>query len=257
MKFENIKIDTGGLKKIEEEVYENRMSNQACFLIDYWKERMKGKIDNQLKSSKSLPYGYVGDGWPIKTSDQTFALENDRLGAKLGYDIIDWDTRDVGDAIYQTNVTSEILIKEGIQNPVIVDIGVGYGRLVPGFYSVWKDKMKYLGIDYTPLSILISSQFVKQMIPEEINYRTIPTWKISQIEKVNLFISIHSFQEMRIETVDFYIDFISSHCSDKCFFYSVNLWPEKYAKPTWELIFDRPFPINRDGSYFEKIWRIK
>lgn len=137
MKLSDVKIDSSGLKKMEQEVLKKENYNPACFLIFYWKERMKGKIEKSLKESSKLPYGYVGDGWPYRIGRQSFALEKDVLGVRYAYDEEDWHYRDVGDSIYQVNLLSKVLKDAGITNPVVVDIGVGFGE-----NSAWFSKIE-------------------------------------------------------------------------------------------------------------------
>ena len=72
------------------------------------------------------------------------------------------------------------------------------------------------------------------------------------------FITVHSFQEMTQPAVDAYVKFAHENHVEGAIFYSVNLWPtEDYVPSSWELVFDRAYPINRDGSFNERAWRIK
>lgn len=270
--FEDIEIDTSNWEEVANAVSKFYDFNPACKLINYWSNRINQRLEFEIKNNKRLGYGYVGDGWPMKR-DQTWALNNDQRFLQLCFDEKDWHCRDVGDAIYQCNHILDVLGNRTKYN--ICEFGSGYGRLaLPFVHSVgWN--LTYVGIDFVPISLLIAGQFVNNFFDgyrpvlnwdqeidniEKYQFVSLPAWKIKEAEniKYDCFITIHSFQEMARETIDFYIEFAKKTAKENSIFYSINLWPEEpYVPSGWELIHDESFPINRDGSFNEKIWKIK
>ena len=254
----DIDIDSRQLDAVIANVEIHGSDNPACALSGYWKGRMNFEIRKAIEGTKKLSYGYVGSGWPYK-ANQDWARSKDTRGLFSAFHVDDWDTRDVGDAVYQANVLLDYIGDKGEMS--IVDIGCGYGRLaIPIVYWARSKgiRLAYWGVDYVPESLLIAPQVLSQMfgIPEVPEFRSLPAWNIDALEHsgVDAFITVHSIQEMTRDAVDYYV-YTADH-KKGALFYSVNLWPEEYAPASWELIFDRKFPINRDGSYNEKLWRV-
>jgi hypothetical protein len=260
--WHDVTIDLSDVDEIERLVLEYEGYNSACNLIDYWKKRMYYKMMPELKQNNKLVYGFVGDGWPIK-SDQTSALRYDKLKLRNAFDDINY--RDVGDAIYQANKIIS-MIPSTQEKIYIMDIGSGYGRLAVPFLHHFKDRICYIGVDYSVMGLLVSPQFISQTTDvkvryynndtniEDFQYVSLPAWKLKDIEHIrfNTFITIHSFQEMSIESINFYVNFAKNHAVNGSIFYSVNLPPE--YKLDWKLLSNAAYPINRDGSYNEKIY---
>lgn len=246
-------------------------TNPACKLAHYWSDRMNHQVEKKLRETGELPYGYVGDGWPHK-SDQSWALTHDTFGFSEAFG--DHHYRDVGDAIYQANsIFSHLQMPVGGRKLKLLDFGAGYGRLAIPFIHKLRGSIVYFGIDAVPISLMIAPQFVKEFVNanvagwdkhtktfDKFDFISLPAWRMNEIEneKFDAFISVHSFQEMTREAVEFYISFAAKHAVAGAFLYSINLWPEeKYVPDSWRLIYDRDYPINRDGSFNEKIWVIE
>jgi len=240
--------------------------NPACHLTSYWKERMSPQMWREVKKTNKLVYGWVGDGWPLK-SNQDWAIEHDTNNFREAF--LECNYRDVGDAIYQANKIDSLLSFN--DRLYILDFGSGYGRLAIPFIYKYRKKITYIGIDYSPISLLIASQFVHQAIDakcrawnedgkiDEYDFISLPTWNLEEIfnYKINVFVTIHSFQEMARECVDYYINLSTACAAENSIFYSINLWPEnEYVKSDWKLLVNEAYPINRDGSFNQKIWRI-
>jgi SAM-dependent methyltransferase len=268
MRFEDIKIDTSKLDDVCLAVKQFENFNQACRLIDYWKTRMSPQMIDSIKKSKILPYGFVGDGWP-KKSNQSWSLNRDYMDARFAFHNEDWHCRDVGDAIYQYNFLAPKL--EYGKKLRILDIGSGFGRLAIPFFKLFHGCCSYVGVDYSPIGLLSASGFVSQFLGKEYVsswdidnkideqfFTSLPAWKIDTITKYkfNLFLSIHTMQEMEIDTINFYLRIINDISAQNALFYSVNLEPaDKIKLDGWELIVDEPYPINRDGSFNQRLWR--
>jgi len=284
MKYSDVYINTDKVKLLNEAISKHVGDNPACRLGKYWNDRMSPRMLAQTAQSQDLQYGFVGDGWPQK-SDQTKAISYDKLKLSEYYE--DVDCRDIGDAIYQANKLMPYLkerSKEG-KHFYIADIGSGYGRLAVPFINHLQEHLTYFGVDYSPIGLLTASQFVSQMIPNSnvlhwdndglnpngnyrnYNFVSMPAWRLGELHSVDtslkldnypidLFISVHSLQEMEPETVKYYIEFMQNFAWMRPYFYSVNIG-ELPIPDSWELVFDRPYPVNRDGSYNEKLWIIK
>jgi len=260
----DIKIDDWDEITRQVKFYEGH--NPACQLTSYWKERMSPQMWKEIKKTNRLIYGWVGDGWPLESS-QNWAIKHD-IGDFRGV-FPEYNYRDVGDAIYQANKIDSLLSYDG--RLYILDFGSGYGRLAVPFIYKYQGKITYIGVDYSPISLLVASQFVHQAVDakcrmwnesgemSEYDFISLPTWNLEEVFdcKMNVFVTIHSFQEMTRECIDYYVD-LSAICAAKnSIFYSVNLWPEnEYVKSDWKLLVNEAYPINRDGSFNQKIWRI-
>jgi SAM-dependent methyltransferase len=270
-KWENINIDTSRLIELEEIVKNKENFNPSCNLISYWSDRINHHIKEEAVKMNKLGYGYVGDGWPQKMN-QEWALANDKRGLKEAF--TSHHHRDVGDAIYQCNtILDNSKFEEKLR---IVDFGGGYGRLSIPFIHHMKGNVTYFSVEYVPISLLIAPQFVTQAVDakttgwyedvekyEDYDFVSLPSWKVSNIKDstINVFVTIHSFQEMTDEAVKFYVSEINRMAAPKAIFYSVNL-PTKGNKnivipSSWKLISEKAYPINRDGNFFERIWEIR
>lgn len=270
MNWNDVIIDFNDFETIEKEVENHKNYNPACNLITYWTDRINNKITKEARTMGKLGYGYVGDGWPIE-SDQSYALEHDKRNLKKAFNKHNY--RDVGDAIYQCNTILDNIDSSKKIN--VMDFGGGYGRLSIPFIRHLKGKLTYFSVEYVPISLLIAPQFVKQVSGANtvgwnyngINYDmydfvSLPSWKLDEIKHdVDVFVSVHSFQEMEAQTVDFYIDTTNRLSKKGSIFYSINLpgHGDKVVKMSsdWKLIKDEAYPINRDGSFNQKIWRRK
>lgn len=279
--WREIKIDISKWEYLCHSVKDHENYNPACELIDYWKGRMTPQMIKEVKETGKLAYGFVGGGFPRCETNQDYAIRNDKNNLRLAFPDSNWNCRDIGDSIYQANLLID-KIKEfniNIKMVRVVDIGSGYGRLAIPFLYYFQNNINYFGIDYSPIGLLSASEFLPQVttadickwdiiLPDYTNYGfiSLPAWKIKKLEgyKFNLFTSVHSLQEMSEETTDYYFKFIEYHADKNAIFYSVNICHSRTRKPDdirvpshWELILDEPYPINRDGSFNQKIWKIK
>lgn len=266
-KWNDITIDTSDLDDLLTTIKSKENYNPACKLIHYWKDRWGKKILDEVRETKKLPYGFVGDGWP-KVSDQSLAIKLDIL--KFAGAFLEHNHRDVGDAIYQANVISEYF-KKYKEHWYIVDFGSGYGRLAIPFIFKYRGQITYIGVDYSPSGLLIAPQFVNQAIDAKVrkwnedgdikdyDFVSLPAWRLDELSKIGVdaFISVHSMQEMDRETVDYYVNTMVNISNGDAIFYSINISPkDRYVPKSWELVFDRGFPVNRDGNYNERLFEI-
>jgi len=270
--WEQIKLGTSTLIDVKKLVKQKENYNPGCKLITYWDDRMNNKIEKQLMIKKCLPYGYVGSGWPYAL-DQSWVIPFDRLGLRSEFQDEDFNTRDVGDTIYQTNVLLSYF--EGEKHIGVMDFGSGYGRLAVGFIlgtAKMGMKLAYFGIDYVPVSLVIAPQFVYQTTLSNADglfyrrdhgngryFHSVPAWEVEKIRvPIDLFITIHSFQEMTQEAVRFYVEIAERMKTKDAMFYSVNIEQNyNWIPSTWEGVFVKEYPsVNRDGVFYEKLWRM-
>jgi len=262
--YKDIVIDFTGLDNLKAEAKANEGVNPGCMAIHYWSGRMNLAIEQAGKQAQRLGYGFVGDGWPCE-SDQSMALQGDTRNLQNAF--LEHHYRDAGDAIYQANTILDHMNND-LERTIIADIGGGYGRLAIPLLYYLRPRITYIDIDYVPVSLLIAPQFVCQAINAVVDIRLIasaefialPAWKIEDLKdtRFNAFVSVHSMQEMTREAVLFYLHFIGEHAADSAIFYCVNIGADEFPFPSsWTLISRKPYPINRDGAYYEMIFRVK
>lgn len=270
IKWDSVKLKGEKADQLLKEVKSNEGKNPGCKLIKYWSERMTPKMLKEVKTKKKLPYGFVGDGWP-QCAAQEKALNQDKHNLQKAFHSSDLNCRDVGDAIYQANLG---IIHTGNKPSMkVLDIGSGYGRLAVPFLHHYGKNIKYVGLDYSPIGLMCASEFVKEATKARVmpwyskaksfnnyDFISLPAWKIDMLKKhkFDLFVSIHSMQEMTKSAINYYVDLIDELAAPGALFYSINLEPaNKVSKPSWELLLDRAYPINRDGNYNHRLWKIK
>jgi len=263
-KWSDLQFNTSRLNKLIETVEANRDINPACKLGPYWRERRGPEMLAALENSPGLPTGFVGNGWPEYSSQEWVAngLLDTRVLHKL-FASRDLHTRDGGDAVYQANR----ILDENL-TPTVADLGSGYGRLA---YPLIGHAIKVYGVDFSPIGLLLAPQFISQLTCAKVSdwnasdteiaeawFCSLPAWKLETVppKSIDVFVSVHSFQEMEAETIEHYITWAIKRARPSAKFYSVNLNDPDYIPESWELLCDKPYPINRDGSYNERIWRI-
>jgi SAM-dependent methyltransferase len=275
-RWQDIEIDTRLLPELFDTVKGKINFNPACQLRTCWTEKMNKGIEKDAIEKNRLGYGFVGDGYPI-SKDQTQALQYDQLSLRNAFP--EWNFRDVGDAIYQANLIIPQIKFNFLRRNYIVDFGSGYGRLaIPFIYHARKNgiPLTYIGIDFSASGLLTAPQFVKQAMGESISVRdwktegdldrfdfvSLPAWRIQDLDtlgvEIDLFMTVHSFQEMTKEAISFYISNMNRHTVPSSLFYSVN-WNmeiEQYiSESEWNVIHKQPYPLNRDGNYFEVLFK--
>lgn len=277
------------MKQLKDIVIDVTSWKDLCLAFDAHKESVPVKMSKAtekvaekmllpLVTTQRLGYGYIGEGWP-QMIDQTKVLEKDKLGLLRAFRIQDLHCRDVGDVIYMTNLLSPIL--KHIKDGVILDIGLGYGRMAIPIDFYFKKKLKrgytYIGLDNNPVSLLLSSSILKQLVAKDTKLRTydstgklkmdtkcaniniLPTWEldlIRNLKNVSLFLGISTFDQLSKDCQKYYFDFITKSAKEKSYFYWYG--HKKIKVPdSWFLVFNRQFPFNRDGHLYHGLWRVK
>ncbi len=153
-----------------------------------------------------------------------------------------------------------------INNPIIYEIGGGYGGLINFLYKFNEVNYTYIGIDLLPG--LISTYYylkknnlnvnllnnINNVVKGEINLIPFEIFKeqnISNID-VNLIFNSRSLCEMSEETIDFYFKFINNSKTNYIYHENSNyvLFPE--SERHLEIIGSQ-FPVNNDKFYLESI----
>ena len=114
-------------------------------------------------------------------------------------------SRDLIDSVIEINYLEAQLELSKIAHLNVLDIGAGYGRFAHRFVSAHPNA-KVTCIDAIPISTSISKVYLKQMIQSS----TIEVLDLSEVDALtkdlyHLAINIHSFSEMSIESIRFWI----------------------------------------------------
>lgn len=260
-----VRIDPTMIPEITAQVAAHEGFNPACHMVGYWAERMTPPMLKHVRATGTLPYGFVGDGWPLRR-EQSWAIQHDCLGLHRMYHPADLPSRDAGDAIYQANRIRQFsgaFAPGQLGQIVLVDFGAGYGRLAFPFtcgQGMPASALVYYGVDYSPIGLLCAPQFIDAVCPKGHvhGFVSLPAWELEAVPEhsVDVFVSIHSFQEMSRPAQDFYVSFMRTRAKVGAIFYSVNLAPAEYIPSDWSLISRESYPINRDGSFFEQVWEV-
>lgn len=216
----------------------------------------------KLEETNKLPSGFIGEGYPHVTKIFEI-LRKDDLTLRNAYE--NYQYRDVLEAIYQCNIILSNCNITKISTINILELGAGYGRLAMPFLYYLKN-CTYIGLDYSPLSLILASEFLPQVIDSRIrkwdninpivdfDYISLPTWQMNVIENThfNLFIAINMFRKITKEAKDYFI----SRMKPESFFYFLGddtdfIIPENFKK-----IFEET--NNYGFGYFtHKIWRVE
>ena len=114
-------------------------------------------------------------------------------------------SRDLIDSVIEINYLEAQLELSKIAHLNVLDIGAGYGRFAHRFVSAHPNA-KVTCIDAIPISTSISKVYLKQMIQSS----TIQVLDLSEVDALtkdlyHLAINIHSFSEMSIESIRFWV----------------------------------------------------
>lgn len=126
-------------------------------------------------------------------------------------------SRDLVDSIIELNYLEQKLNFSGIKNLHILDIGAGYGRLAKRIKEGFPD-IRVSCIDAIPMSTCLSRFY----LDEYIQNGSVTVHQLDGIDailkgSIKLAINIHSFSEMAIESVQFWVDFLVSKAIEYVF----------------------------------------
>lgn len=173
-----------------------------------------------------------------------------------------------------------------VNNPVILELGAGYGRLAYIFLSVLK-RGTYIIVDH-PISLIVAQYYLKKVFPKLkiLTYREskkikvftekilsqyqlifLCPWNLEKLKdkSIDMFINIYSFQEMKLPTIHYYFSEIERLCLGV--FYNKQLYTSMNKKDrmtvhhseypygiTWKKIFSKTSIIN--PIVFEDAYKI-
>lgn len=117
-------------------------------------------------------------------------------------------SRDLIDSIIELNYLEKHLQISTRDNFQVIDIGAGYGRLPSRIVEAFP-KVHVSCVDAIPVATCVSAYYLR----EYINKGFIDILRLDTIEKIqsgeiDLAVNIHSFSEMSIESVKFWIEFL-------------------------------------------------
>ena len=114
-------------------------------------------------------------------------------------------SRDLIDSVIEINYLDTQLEVSKIANLSVLDIGAGYGRFAYRLISAFPNA-KVTCVDAIPISTSISKVYLKQMI-ESSSVQVSDLSEVGVLKKdfYHLAINIHSFSEMSIESIRFWI----------------------------------------------------
>jgi putative sugar O-methyltransferase len=117
-------------------------------------------------------------------------------------------SRDLIDSIIELNYLEEKLQISHIKNLHIIDIGAGYGRLAKRIQEGFED-IRVSCIDAIPVSTCLSRFY----LDEYIQNGSVAVHQLDSVEaipkgSIKLAINIHSFSEMTINSVQYWVDFL-------------------------------------------------
>jgi hypothetical protein len=114
-------------------------------------------------------------------------------------------SRDLLDSIIEINFLERHLGFSAWRDLKVLDIGAGYGRLAHRMATALPNLRKYYCVDAVPESTFISNYYLKYRNMTS-RCTVVPLDELSQVEKPNLAINIHSFPECRNRVVEWWLD---------------------------------------------------
>jgi len=121
--------------------------------------------------------------------------------------------RELLDAVLEINFLNDKLGLAGLDNPVIIDIGAGYGRLAHRLVQAIPKLETVLCTDAIPESTFLS-EFYLRFRGCESKARVIPLDEVEGElgnQPVDLAINVHSFGECPLRSIKWWLDLVSSN----------------------------------------------
>lgn len=148
-------------------------------------------------------------------------------------------SRDLLDSVCEIQFLRETLGFKDTDEPTLLDIGAGYGRLA---YR-WLQAMPFAYVfccDAIPLSTFLCNFYLNYRIPH-MESATIPLHELSRLQRADVACNIHSFSEMPLSAVRFWLSF----CAD------LNI-PNLFLVPhAGDLIHPHFVTSEADGSHLD------
>lgn len=183
------KIDLSNFRSDNHFLWQTRLYNKANYYLSY-QEALKVDVLNVF--SKSL-------------EDAEWGAECFRFNEILV-------SRDLLDSVFEINFLSKNLELGHHSKFKVLDIGAGYGRLGKRLLDVFSGA-EYFATDAVAISQSVSKTYLKDYI-EEGRATVIDFAEVSNlstlVSKIDLMVNIHSFSEMTIEFVDYWLKLAQS-----------------------------------------------
>jgi len=174
-------------------------------------------------------------------------------------------SRDLLDAVLEINFLNDNLGLAGLQRPVILDIGAGYGRLAHRLVQSLPQLETVLCADAIPESTFLSEFYLK-FRGCGTRARVIPLDEVeAELGKrtVDLAINVHSFGECPLRSIEWWLDLVSSNRIKYLFIVpngkALSSWePDKKKIDYLPLLLDRGYkmavaqPNYRGGPSIQK-----
>ncbi len=163
--------------------------------------------DNNTPDSTVLTYKYVAN------NDKLCVLVRSKETGEFGSEIVRIPTyglvsRDLLDSANELNFLENVIGLSKIVNLTIFDIGAGYGRLAVHSIATLENIEKHVCLDAVPGSLGICEFYLKykQLNPEKYHISFLPEDYLPP--KNSIAVAIHSFSEMPLESVLYWIEFL-------------------------------------------------
>ena len=127
---------------------------------------------------------------------ETFSFENGKV------------SRDLMDSVIEINYLNDVLSLSNQQDLQILDIGAGYGRFAHRILESFPES-NVTCIDAIPLSTCISRIYLGSFIQSKrATVHDLESLNEVKPKEFNLAVNIHSFSEMSLKSVKFWINFL-------------------------------------------------
>ena len=163
------------------------------------------------QSRDGLPENYFITYLYVKKVDKAGLLNSLIEESNYGVESFNFESkivsRDLMDSIIEFTFLDDHLDVLNEKKRIILDIGSGYGRLAKRMIHASNNDI--ICVDAIPLSTCISRVYLQNEIQSE-RARVLELDEISSIAKGEVFlaVNIHSFSEMSIESVKFWVQFL-------------------------------------------------
>lgn len=163
-------------------------------------------------------------------------------------------------------------------DPLIVEIGGGFGRLIEFIVRLTGRRVRHVNIDAVPVSMMYSHQYLKKHFPDRTvqvfrpdsdarpdtcDFLIVPAWHLGRLTlpPADLGINIESMQEMNQALVDFYLAYLDRSVRDDGIVFLINSREHEFVgdwniPDTWQCLFRhrtaRSWTIDHPTEVFRK-----
>jgi putative sugar O-methyltransferase len=220
---EYLRWDNPRLAELRRRYEDHPASNHSVWSRQYLSTELKldqFRGDNAYvhQSRSATEASYILTAHYVQSIDQLGLL--DRLGDDnlFGNYLVNFNdkmlvSRELLDAVLEINFLHDKLGLAGLDNPVVLDVGAGYGRLAHRLVQSIPQLETVLCTDAIPESTFLSEFYLK-FRDCETKAKVIPLDEIeSELgnQRVDLAVNIHSFGECRFESIKWWIDLLNAN----------------------------------------------